>query len=102
MAQEGMVDALRRAHSLLDRWGTLVDIHPTPEPARLEIETETGLISIADRLDDGTRDGPRIRHLAADQAVAECLSSGLFACAAATDFTFHTVADTVEELLAYL
>ena len=97
-----MVDALRRAHGLLDAGGTLVDIHPTPEPARLEVRTGSEFLFIADRLDDGTPAGPRARHRAADQAVAQCLSCGLFVREAATEFTFHTVAESVDELLAYL
>jgi len=97
-----MVDALRRACSLLDVGGVIVDIHPTPEPAHLELATGSGLIRLADRLDDGTAGGPRQRHAAADAAVAACVSAGVFYRAAMTEFTFHTLADSVDELVGYL
>jgi hypothetical protein len=97
-----MVDALRRAHSLLDSGGIIVDIHPMPEPAHLEVTTGSGFVRLAERLDDGTVSGPGRRHMAADAAVAVCVSTGMFSRAAATEFTFHTHADTVDELLDYL
>src|SRR5437016_6148946 len=97
-----MVDALRRACSFLDVGGVIVDIHPTPEPAHLELATGSGFIRLADRLDDGTADGPRPRHMAADAAVAASVSAGMFYRAAATEFTFHTLADSVDELAGYL
>jgi hypothetical protein len=107
MAVEGMVNALRRAGSLLYPGGIIVDIHPTPEPAHLELATKsrgqaTNFMRLADRLDDGTANGPRRRHAAADDAVAACVSSGTLVREAATEFTFHTLAETVDELLEYL
>lgn len=97
-----MVDALRRAHSLLAYGGCVVDIHPTTEPARLELATGSKFIRLADRLDDGTPSGPKRRHLAADEAVAASVSAGMFDRTATTEFTFHTLADTVDELLRFL
>jgi hypothetical protein len=97
-----MVDALHRAHSVLAAGGCVIDIHPTPEPAHLEVLTGTQFVRLADRLDDGTESGPMRRHMAADAAVASCVSSGLFTREAATDYTFRTHADSVEELLEYL
>ena len=97
-----MVDALRRACCLLYAGGVIVDIHPTPEPAHLALATEFDFIRLADRLDDGTASGPRQRHTAADDAVAACVSAGMFYRAAATEFTFHTLADSVDELVRYL
>jgi hypothetical protein len=97
-----MVDALLRATSLLDPGGIIVDIHPTPEPAHLEVATGSGFIRLADRLDDGTASGPRRRHAAADASVAACERAGTFNRAAATEFTFRTLADSVDELLVYL
>jgi hypothetical protein len=97
-----MVDALRRACRLLDAGVVIVDIHPTPEPAHLELATGSDFIRLADRLDDGTASGPRQRHTAADDAVAACVSAGMFDVAAATEFTFHTLADSVDELVGYL
>ena len=40
--------------------------------------------------------------MAADAAVAACVSWGMFNREAATEFTFHTHAETVDELLDYL
>ena len=97
-----MVDALRRAHSLLDSGGIVIDIHPTPEPAHLEIATGSDFVRLADRIDDDAVSGPRQRHMAADAAVVACVSAELFTREAATEFTFHTHADTVDELLGYL
>jgi hypothetical protein len=97
-----MVDALRRAHSLLAPAGMVIDVHPTPEPAHLEIAAGSEFVRVADRIDDGSVSGPRQRHMAADAAVETCLSAGVFTRAAATDFTFRTYANTVEELLNYL
>jgi hypothetical protein len=97
-----MVDALHRAHSLLTPGGIVIDLHPTPEPAHLEVATETRFVRVADRLDDGSVNGPRRRHLAADSAVETCISMGLFTRQAATHFSFRTYADSVQELLAYL
>jgi hypothetical protein len=97
-----MVDALGRACSLLYAGGVIVDIHPTPEPARLELATGSDFVRLADRLDDGTASGPRQRHAAADDALAACVSAGMFDVAAATEFTFHTLADGVDELAGYL
>jgi hypothetical protein len=97
-----MVDALRRADGLLDSGGIIIDIHPTPEPAHLELTAGCEFVRLADRLDDGTVGGPRRRHMAADAALAECVSAKLFNREAATEFSFHTHADTVDELLTYL
>ena len=97
-----MVDALRRARTLLYPDGVVIDIHPTREPARLELGTGTGFVRLADRLDDGTASGAGRRHRAADEAVEACVSAGLFNRQAATEFTFRTLADTVDELVEYL
>ena len=97
-----MVDALRRANALRDAGGAIIEIHPTPEPAHLEIAIGSAFVRLADRLDDGTASGPRARHEAAGAAVAACVSAGLFSRDAATDFTFRTYADTVDELVEYL
>jgi len=97
-----MVDALRRADSLLESGGIIIDIHPTPEPAHLELTTGSEFVRVADRLDDGTVSGPGRRHMAADAAVAACVSAEMFNREAAAEFSFHTHADTVDELLDYL
>src|SRR5438045_1943159 len=97
-----MVDALHRAHSVLDSGGIVVDVHPTPEPAHLDVAMGSGFVRLADRLDDPTASGPSQRHTAADDAVTACLTAGIFTLQAAAEFTFRTHADTVEELLVYV
>lgn len=97
-----MVHALRDAGSFAASDGVVVDLHPTPEPARLEIVDGTSLTRIADRIDDGSAAGPSRRHAAADAAIARCVEDGIFERRAAAEFTFWTQADTVFELRAYI
>src|SRR5262245_38958692 len=97
-----MVHALRRAHSVLDPGGMVVDIHPTPEPAHLEVATGSAFLHVADRVDNGSVTGPRRRHMAADAAIEACVTGGLFKRDGETKFTFHTYANTVDELLDFL
>jgi hypothetical protein len=87
---------------MLDVGGIVVDIHPTPEPAHLEVATGSAFLRVADRIDDGSALGPRQRHAAADAAIEACVSSGEFKRDLDTKFTFHTYADTVDELLEFL
>ena len=97
-----MVDALHRARSLVDPGGTIVDLHPTPEPARLEIFDGMTLTRLADRIDDGTANGPSQRRAAADRAVERCVADGLLRIESLVEFPFWTQANHVAELRAYL
>jgi hypothetical protein len=97
-----MVDALRGAASMASADGVIVDIHPTAEPAHLEILEGGTLTRIADRIDDGGADGPRRRHASADLAIARCIADGLVQRVAAAEFSFWTEADTTAELRAYV
>ena len=97
-----MVDALRRALALAAPGGLIVDLHPTPEPARLEILDGGRLTPIADRIDSGGPDGPAQRHAAAGAAIARCIADGLLRCDASVEFSFWTQADTSAELQAYI
>jgi hypothetical protein len=89
-----MVDALRRAHRLLQPYGCLIDLHPTPERAVVEVGSRvTGEVDASD--------GP-LRHAAADAALAATVSAGLFVVEHASDFAFYTYADTIDELREYI
>lgn len=74
--------------------GWVVDLHPTPEPAFLEVGT-----SAIGRVDAG--DAP-LRHAAAGAALETVVAEGLFAVAAVVDFEFCTYGDTIDELRDYI
>ena len=97
-----MVHALERAAALLAPGGTIVDLHPTPEPAHLDVTIGSDMTRIADRVDDGSPTAPTRRHAAADAALAACERSGVLIVRATIEFTFHTLADDVDELLRYV
>jgi hypothetical protein len=97
-----MVHALRRARGLLDAGGFIVDVHPTTEQAHLELFTGTDFIRLAERIDDPSPTGPRQRHAAAERAVASCVAAGDLRQHRDVRFTFHTFADSVDELLEHL
>lgn len=89
-----MVDALRRARRWLRRDGCLIDIHPTPLPATIEVDgVPIGHVE--------TADGPA-RHAAADAAVAVALRDALFVAAGSDLFDFYTYADSLDELREHI
>ncbi len=89
-----MVDALRRAHQIVKADGLIVDVHPTAEPAPVEVGTET-----TGHVDAG--DAPQ-RHAAADAAARTVVDDGWFAIDAVASFTFYTYGDTIDELRDYI
>jgi hypothetical protein len=97
-----MVDALRRALAVTAPGGLIVDLHPTPEPARLAILDGSTLIPVADRIDSGGPEGPAQRHAAADRAIARCVADGSLRCDGRVEFPFWTQADSTAELRAYI
>jgi hypothetical protein len=97
-----MVDALRRAARLTASRGRIIDIHPTAEPAHVEVRTASGVLSAGDLTDDGTELGPARRHAAADRAIALVLASGAFALEAQAEIAFHRHADSPLELQQYV
>ncbi len=89
-----MVDALRRAHQIVEPGGCLVDLHPTTVEATVEV----GARRIG-RIDAG--DAPA-RHAAAGVALASAVGEGLFTVEAEREFTFYTYADSIDELREYV
>jgi hypothetical protein len=85
-----MVDALRRARALVVSYGDVVDVHPTADPATVDVNGE-----IVGVVEPG---GAPQRHAAADAALAAIVADGAFGVAATVEFEFHTVADRIEEL----
>ena len=94
MPSEGMVDALKRAHAMVVLDGRILDIHPTEEPALVQMGDHT-----IGPVDGG--DAP-VRHAAAGAAVTTVVRNGIFDVDGAFDFDFYTYADTIEELRDYI
>lgn len=89
-----MVDALRRAHRMVNPNGLVVDLHPSSAPATVEVGcTSTGHVEAG---------GAPLRHAAADAALAAAVDEGLFAVDHNLVFTFYTYGDTIEELRDYV
>jgi len=90
MAIEGMVHALRRVRELVRSTGQVIDLHPTAEPAWVEIGAErVGAVEAGDA---------PARHAAADVALKTALDAGLFVAEGSAVFQFFTYADAIEEL----
>ena len=89
-----MVDALRRARTMLRPTGFVLDIHPTVEAPHFEVSgVWTGDLHAADA---------RRRHAAADAAVATVLDSKLFIVEGEEEFSFRRYADSLPELREYI
>src|SRR5262245_2822337 len=85
-----MVDALRRAHRMVKPDGYVLDLHPSANPAAVQVgDISTGRIA--------SNDAPE-RHAAAGAALAAAIDEGLFEVERAAVFTFYTYGDTVDEL----
>jgi hypothetical protein len=93
-----MVDALDRVRRCLRTTGYLIDVHPTPEQAHLEIGLATGVVGIGVVDDVDESNGPRTRHARADAALAEAVARGWFAVEQRLEFQFRRYAETVSEL----
>lgn len=89
-----MVDALRRAHGFVRSGGCVIDLHPTPGPARVLVGDV-----MAGNVDAG--DGP-VRHQAASDAIDAAVAAGLFAVQRAFEFDFSAYADTIDELQEHI
>src|SRR5437667_12522608 len=90
-----MVDALRRARTMLRSGGLILDVHPTVEAPHLEVGggAWTGDLHAADA---------RRRHAAADAAVATVVDLKLFTVEGEEEFSFRRYADSLPELREYI
>lgn len=93
-----MVHALEQLHQLIRPNGQLIDIHPSSEPASIEIRLHDRILPAGwlHETDD------YIEYELADQALASVVNSGLFTLERHGLFSFVWYADTLEELRAYL
>jgi hypothetical protein len=98
MPAEGMVDALLRAGRLVTRTGRVIDIHPTPEPSRVEI----GIGSDVIRIGDLNACDAVVRHRAADAAVVSVVAQRLLVLERTCEFSFRSYGDSVQELAEYV
>lgn len=97
-----MVDALGRILRWLPTRGWLIDIHPTPEAAHLEVRAPRGIVSAGDLVDNDDHSGPRTRHAHADAALTTAIAQGWFVLEERREFTFRRYADTLSEMRAYV
>jgi hypothetical protein len=97
MEPQGMVHALEEIHRLLRPSGTLIEIHPVPEPPTIEVRSD-GVVVFREP-DPGYDYEDEIRH--AEAAVVEVVGGGRFAVDATRDFEFFTYASSVDELRSF-
>lgn len=93
-----MVHALEIIHSLLHPHGTLIDIHPAPEPPSIEVIAGRSLELAGWLIDD---DGVAA-YAQADEAIERAVAIGLFERERTRAFSYLTHADSLGELQAYL
>lgn len=88
-----MVHALEKVHRLLKRGGALINIHPTPEPASLEVRLGTRTIPAGwiNESDDYAR------YEQADEALSNVVERELFTLERDGTFEHVVFADSVNE-----
>ena len=93
-----MVHALEKIHGLIRPGGILLDIHPTPQPPRIEVRlgARTILAGWLKETDD------YVEYEDADDALSQAIARGLFVVEQCGKFSFVTHADTFAELREYL
>ncbi len=93
-----MVHALETIHGLLKHDGTLLDIHPTNEPATIVVRLREQLIPAGwvHESDD------YVEYEWADEAMQHVVNDQHFALAQAGAFQFVWHADSMSDLRAYL
>jgi hypothetical protein len=98
MERAGMVHALEILHDLLQPGGILLDIHPTNEPAAIDVRLREQIIPAGwiSESDD------YVEYEWADEAAAAAVDHGLFARERCGTFKFVWHADSMSELRAYL
>src|SRR5512141_3394309 len=98
MQHEGMVHALEEIRRILRPAGTLIDMHPVPEPEAVEVH-QGGKIDLV-----GYWSVPEwlIDERVADDALAEVTRRGLFSAEREAVFDSLTHYDSVSEMLTDL
>ena len=93
-----MVHALETIRDLLKPGGILLDIHPTNEPATIDVRLREQIIPAGwiSESDD------YVEYEWADEAAAAAVDNGLFAQERCGTFKFVWHADSMSELRAYL
>ena len=93
-----MVHALEQVYELLKNGGHLIDIHPSEEKVAFIYPMDDGeyFIGHMEETDD------YIEYRQADEALQAVLARGLFQVENVAEFTFHTHAESFDELKAYL
>ena len=97
MEQGDMVPALGEAHRLLGRDGTVIDIHPVPGTAEIEVH-RAGQVVFAEPA--STSDSEGERH--ADEALATVVARGLFVAERRSEFDVRVYASSLGELREFL
>jgi SAM-dependent methyltransferase len=97
MDQGDMVPALEEAHRLLGPTGTVIDIHPVPDTAEVEVH-RSGHVVFAEPA--STADGEGERQ--ADDALSTVVARGLFVAERRSEFDVRVYASSVRELSEFL
>lgn len=97
MDQGEMVPALEEARRLLRRDGTVIDIHPVPGTAEVEVH-RAGEVVFAEPASASDDEGER--H--ADAALAAVVARGLFVAERRSEFNFRVYASSAHELRDFL
>lgn len=97
MDRDDMIPALEEAHHLLGPSGTLIDIHPVPGTAEVEVHS-AGQVVFAEPASASADEG----ELHADEALAQAVARGLFVSERHTEFDFRVYGSSGRELRDFL
>ena len=97
MDEDDMAPALEEAHRLVGPDGTVIDIHPVPGTASIEIY-RGGELVFGEPAGGSDDDG----ELHAEQALADVVARGLFVAERRAEFDFRVYASSVRELRDFL
>jgi SAM-dependent methyltransferase len=97
MEQDDMVPALEEARRLVGPNGTVIDIHPVPGTAEIEIH-HAGEVIFAEPASISDHEGER--H--ADEALAAVVARGLFVAERRSEFDFRVYASSARDLRDFL
>jgi hypothetical protein len=97
MDRDDIIPALEEAHYLLGPSGTLIDIHPVPGTAEVEVHS-AGQVIFAEPASASADDG----ELHADEALAQAVARGLFVSERHTEFDFRVYGSSGRELRDFL